>query len=634
MSNPATSQLGYLTFANNMACSGAQRTCTNTSVLNTSTFSSIPGGVAGGTPLVVFDDSPEQIALVFSPATNFMAASHVYTTGVMQMGVMGSITSLPAGFAVEFVASAGFGVTDSMLQWGRSLLRRFGKEPMTVPGDGRDRTVDELSYYTDNGARYYYCTEENKTYEQTIIDIVDHARAVDIPYRAVQLDSWWYYKDPLTNGVTNWSAVPSVFPGGLEGVAQGVRLPFIAHNRYWDSQNIYARQNGGDYDFLVEGTYALPLEERFWVDLLQNASTKNVAVYEQDWLHVQLLNTPSLMANATLARQWLLQMGRGAEAAEVTIQYCMHFPRHALQSVEIPSVTQIRASDDYRPGTDQWSLGVSSLLFHALGLAPWKDDAWTSTAKQDCPSGTHTYNQDTEPAPELQMMVSALSTGPVGPSDLIGLEGRSNILATCTADGVILKPSAPATAIDLTFHQRAFGTGGPTGELWSTFSRVTDMEFKHILCAWIDLPFDVYPSMTKSERRGPRSADNTTLYAFRFSAVSGPSLPAPFTESSPVHCAANDKTSPQLWHASPLLPSGHVFLGETDKYVALSPLRFSGFEAGPSGFSVTIKGADGETVSLAVYDTKTSKTTTTVCTLPASGAAAFAVQGSTSVCLQ
>jgi hypothetical protein len=46
-------------------------------------------------------------------------------------------------------------------------------------------------------------------------------------------------------------------------------------------------------------------------------------------------------------RTWLKQMGNGAEFCNVNIQYCMTYPRHALQSIEIERVTQIRASDDY-----------------------------------------------------------------------------------------------------------------------------------------------------------------------------------------------------------------------------------------------------------------------------------------------
>jgi hypothetical protein len=49
----------------------------------------------------------------------------------------------------------------------------------------------------------------------------------------------------------------------------------------------------------------------------------------------------------------------------------MGYSRHFLQAIEIPAVTQIRVSDDYRNhGTDpnQWKIGDSSLYAHALGM--------------------------------------------------------------------------------------------------------------------------------------------------------------------------------------------------------------------------------------------------------------------------
>ena len=47
-----------------------------------------------------------------------------------------------------------------------------------------------------------------------------------------------------------------------------------------------------------------------------------------------------------------MQMGEGARKNGLTIQYCMPYMRHLLQSVEIPVVTQARASDDYQPGNE------------------------------------------------------------------------------------------------------------------------------------------------------------------------------------------------------------------------------------------------------------------------------------------
>ena len=49
----------------------------------------------------------------------------------------------------------------------------------------------------------------------------------------------------------------------------------------------------------------------------------------------------AVLESATLARTWLMQMGEGARKAGLTIQYCMPYARHLLQSVEIPVVTQV-----------------------------------------------------------------------------------------------------------------------------------------------------------------------------------------------------------------------------------------------------------------------------------------------------
>ena len=55
-----------------------------------------------------------------------------------------------------------------------------------------------------------------------------------------------------------------------------------------------------------------------------------------------------------------LQMGEAAYRHGLTVQYCMPFPRHALQSLELPAVTQVRNSGDYVPNPvkeGQWRLG-------------------------------------------------------------------------------------------------------------------------------------------------------------------------------------------------------------------------------------------------------------------------------------
>ena len=128
-----------------------------------------------------------------------------------------------------------------------------------------------------------------------------------------------------------------------------------------------------------------------------------------------------LLINVTLGRRWLLEMGAGADAAGVSVQLCMSYPRHALQSVEMPTATQIRVSDDHMPGVDsmsQWHLGFSSMLAWSLGLAPFKDNYWSSAEQPGAP------RPGPETTPSLHNAASVLSAGPVTPGDGVG-RGRA-----------------------------------------------------------------------------------------------------------------------------------------------------------------------------------------------------------------
>ena len=121
---------------------------------------------------------------------------------------------------------------------------------------------------------------------------------------------------------------------------------------------------------------------------------------------VLLAATTRASLNATrqqlgLARTWLLQMGRGARRAGVTVQYCMTYARMLLQSVEVPTVSQFRASDDYGAGNDAqcgfpycvYYVGTTSILAHAMQLGPSKDNYWSTPLQGGsahvCDAGSH-----------------------------------------------------------------------------------------------------------------------------------------------------------------------------------------------------------------------------------------------------
>ena len=395
-------------------------------------------------------------------------------------------------------------------------------------------------------------------------------------------------------------------------------MQFVAHNRFWSSQNVYATQNGGKYVFHLDETTgaAIPLEEQFWTDLFTNSSKWGLRVYEQDWLDREFEKLNVTQRSATLGRQWLLQMGRGASTAGMTIQYCMTYPRHMMQSVEIDAVTQARTSDDYHPNLNQWSLGVSSLFTHAMGIAPFKDTFWSST---DVQTGSP-YGSLAEPAAELETLVAVLSMGPVGFSDKLGMANASRLMRTCDSDGRLLHPSRPATAIDGTFTQRSFGSFGPDGELWQTHALVNGWEWGVVLAAHLAMPFTLHAD----DLQFPTALGSVSYIMWPYEDV----LSA--RAFGDLSFPALNKTSFQLWHLAPMLTSRYAVLGEFAKFMPISPSRFSSVNVRGEDIVLELKGGSGEVVTVAYYDKLESKTIVAPpCSLGLDGAGWLTLPGGT-----
>ena len=267
----------------------------------------------------------------------------------------------------------------------------------------------------------------------------------------------------------------------------------------------------------------VPNDQRFWNDLIANKSKVGMFMYEQDWLDTEFDRSKTLGESATMARTWmlqarpapaswavftippkldeifcvlnrqrgltlarptaaptatsplapvclltlhsLLQMNAGCVNSNVTIQMCMSHVRHIMQSLEMPAVTNARASGDYHPGSGQWHLGTSSILAHAVGIAPSKDNYW-STAIQN---GTRYGKQTSEPRGRLQAAVLSFSNGPVAPSDMVGGSNRTIILKACDSGGTLLSPDKPATTMDCVFRRAAFGASAGDGPVLRLF---------------------------------------------------------------------------------------------------------------------------------------------------------------------
>ncbi|XP_071115644.1 uncharacterized protein [Haliotis cracherodii] len=547
----------------------------------------ISSGIESG-PLSIFDRVKTPNTLILSPASSFMSANlwrqNTSTGSNLYWGTMGSVTDVPANFETSTILFySNQGINKGFVSWGQILQKWYGRDNSFVKSDF---TNNYLGYWTDNGAYYYYHTEPKKDYQDTILDIVTSIKDTGIPFRYLQFDSWWYYKG-AGNGVKTWESTPEVFPDGMQWLYNKTRFPISAHNRYWASDTTYAKQNGGQYSFIVEGTKALPLDQIFWDDLLSNGRKWGLVTYEQDWLQGEFGGVPSLTEDVYLAEMWLNQMGRGAAKNDLTIQYCMALCRHALHAISIPVVTQVRASTDYHPGRQQWRIGVTSLLAWAIGIAPFKDNFWTTTVQ---PRGLHTDR--TEPYPELNALVATLSTGPVGPSDMIGKFNKTIIMKSVNSEGLILKPSRPATAIDNMIRRLAWNDfEGQDGEVWSTYSDFGESnKYGIVLAADLQGNYTMTPCMA-----GFQGFPKSMVFPAK-----DPNKVQLLTDPQPLQMSGCTMVDFCLYYVSPVVTfQGHQVLiqGELDKWVPMSPQRVVDINVDVSDINVRIAGGANEIVN-------------------------------------
>jgi len=585
----------------------------------------IQGG-KNGSLLAVFDKEA-RTTVVLSASSQFMSANFFHTHSsagnFLQLGLLGSVTSIPVNFEMSFMLSASQGGPNAAFSaWGNTLLAKYGKGPSTRKSD---YTLNYLGYSTDNGAYYYYHVENATShwtrpsdFEQTQLDLKAYADRSDIPYRYILLDSWWYLKDE-SSAVTMWEADPAVYPHGLYNMWQQTGWPVQGHNRFWSAKTPYAKQNGGNYEFIVEphNQKSIPVDQRFWDDLLANATKWGLINYEQDWLHNEFEGLQCTLESATLARQWLLQMGNAAAKNGITIQYCMPYPRHVLQSVEVPAVTNFRASDDYRPGGSQWKLGLSSLIAYALGLAPSKDNYWSTRTQP----GNNWHAE--EPYSELNSVVSSFTAGPVAPSDMIGHSDADLIRRACNSDGLLLKPSRPATSIDATFAFRAFGYGGPDGEVTATYSDLGELRYHHVLAADMKSAYKLTPAAL------PGHGTSSHVVSFEHRPDRKPTLPLKeFDEEHPILIPACGQSDFHIFLTAPVLANGWVILGELSKWVPTSPERIQNIAVTDEGLSMALHGGSGEEVEMVFVD-RSGLLVTAVCKLPAAGMAILRLPAAT-----
>ena len=592
-----------------------------------------------GSAAAIYDSSLQVLAI--TPLDNFMtthmAVGSSLGTGALGLGLSARVTSVPPSFRSRSLLVGGQGINNTMFALGSALLALSGKARLSVSA-ATDPSTRFISLWTDNGAFYYYKTEPNATYQQTVIDSVAYTTALSAPIRTLQFDSWWYPKD-AAGGCVAWEPMHSIFPDGMN--PHWVPLPLVLHSRYFSSKSVYVN----NYTFLVDGSMSAPIDVAFFDHIMGLAARWGMVTYEQDWLITVFRGVREIQENITAADTWLDAMNTAAENLGLTIQYCMALPRFLLKSTQLPAVTNARASADYSPSrsvNDNWRIGFSSLLHWSVGLQPSKDNFWSTEIQTNCPygSGTQCYEHNSF----LQALVATLSTGPVSPGDKIGGSNVSLLMSTCRAgDGLILKPDRPATLMDLAFslaaeqaaaHARAADTAAapvsvPLVELTHTWSAHGDgraWRWHYVLAANLTAPVTIHaqdlgPALA-AEARGYLAFDYFAIqHGGSGVALNNASQPLAVPTSSAQPSAPAGAIPLSYYIIAPITPSGYTLLGECGKMVPMSGLRSLEFALLPDGFSVVVEAAKGqaEDVVLWVVAPGQAVAQAVLCRIPAEG---------------
>jgi hypothetical protein len=387
--------------------------------------------------------------------------------GMLVWGWHGDLDEIPAGFATELGVYHGDCPTEVFDRWGADVRSIAG---VVRPRRSDNPVTSHLSYWTDNGAAYWYRTEPGRTIAESVADAVEQLRADGVPVVGVELDSWFYPHEtnrPIADigypadvpptGAWRWEPRTDAFASttedlddiddqrdAIERFADRLgRPPLVLHARHIDPASPYVEPS----TWWVDDLAAQPTDPAFFRRWFDDAARWGATCIEQDWMLMYWFGVRALRASPGRAMAWQQTLNDHARATGIDLMWCMATPADMIAAASLDRVIAIRTSDDYRFSDDPallwtWFLTVNRLVA-PLGLVPFKDCFFSNA---DPGSGGDAIDGD--PHAQLEALLSAMSSGPVGIGDRRGHTDRNIVMRTCDDDGMLLQPDHPIGMID------------------------------------------------------------------------------------------------------------------------------------------------------------------------------------------
>ena len=499
-------------------------------------------------PWIFFDHSGN--SFIVSAAANFMTATTSWgPNGELSSGISTAIATLPKGFEHRTLLVMEKGTNRAFETWGQALTALSGK---VRPANDADVSLNQVGYWTDNGATYYYHMADSMTYEQTLAAVKGDFDTQGITLGSMQLDSWFYPKgsgaDWTNNGagIYRYQAAAPPFMSGLSRFQQNIGVPLITHARWIDASSPYRT--------LYKMSGNVVTDPAYWETVAAYLATSGVSTFEQDWLN----DNAHTDFNLTDADAFLDNMAASMGRRKLTMQYCMASARHYLQSSKYSNVTTIRTSGDRMQRARWTDFLYASRLASAVGAWPFTDN-FTSTETS-------------------QLLLATLSAGPVGVGDPIGALNGPNLLRSVRLDGVIVKPDVPLTPTDASYANMAHGTDTPQiAYTWSDFGALrTNYVFAF-----------TQGTNTLAKFSPADFGMNTPVYAYDYFAGTGQLV-------NPWDTIQKQITGDALYMVlAPVGPSGIAILGNANQFVTMGKKRVAGL-ADYGAARVAVNFATGE----------------------------------------
>ena len=523
--------------------------------------------------------APDGRCLLLGPLNAFHEQVIAVESGIV-CGWHGDLERVPEGFATEMAIIAGAGPRDCLNHYGAILQERNATRR---PGRDADELGRRVSYWTDNGSAYWYRTERGSDTTSTLRSTIADLQERGIPVGAVQLDSWWYPHEVVRpfntddwvvppTGLVRWEPRDDVLPDGMGALRDALGgPPLVTHCRHLSASSPYVDEHA----CWIDADRAHPQTSDLYERWLDQAQEWGVATFEHDWLVESFLGVRGLRSEPGRARDWQEGIDRAAAERGITLQWCMATPPDFLQTSSLGALTSIRTSGDHGyligPG-ELWAWFLLTNAFaRSLGLRPYKDVFRSDRSSPDHHS-------------EVEALLSALSTGPVGIGDPLGRADREIVLRTCRDDGVLVRPDVPLAVVDRCFAEHPVARPVPlVAEAW------TD----HAVGRWT---YAVTLNVSRAEQRLDEMIEFASL---------GPAAP-----DGPVACwdwrtgsatrleptdgwmIALDPLDWDLRVLAPILPCGVAVIGDPSRYAMAGDARLASVEATGDGVRFTIRGAN------------------------------------------